>query len=377
LHLTLEPYLIPRFYKRLEAEGVTAQAPRSDFEAFRGSFHGAYVVITIKGEISHSQHQLLRDMIDRIYTHLTDISTPAGDQISKYMILAKHSFPEHSYPVNHLNLWLNPEQFDAAVDLLLDADAIITNSDTIFEDYVFELNGNTISFHENGKVIAEEGYGDFAPILTQAIEQHQPFSEFNLIIGQDEVGTGERIGPVVIGSVASTPSQLTDLQLTGIKDSKMIPRKLSLIMTRWIRDLSTMVSTYQMEPPAFNEKLIGDRLSITDIVAYCHSRGVEQMIDYIQNLEIADQKIIYIVDQFDRNYTIPALEMSKLDFEVKYLPKAERISPSVAAASVVAKAERFRWIQLHEKVFNVALNRKKIKQIRQHHKAHELLKVIG
>ena len=377
LHLTIEPYLIPRFYKLLESEGVVGEPPKSDFEAFRGSYQGASVVITIKGEIHHTEHPSLTPLIDRFYTQLTQIPTKAAENETRYVILAKHAFPENSYPVNHLNLWLNPEQYKAAVDLLIEKGAVLVNTPEKFEDYHFDLEGFEISFHDNGKVIAEEGYGLFAPILTQAIEEHQSHKEYDLIIGQDEVGTGERIGPVVVGTVAATPSELTDLQLAGIKDSKMIPRTLSTIMSHWIRDLSTMVTTYQMAPPLFNQKVLGDRLSVNDIVTHCHNEAVMQMLDLLHVYTDLPPKILYLIDQFDRNHTIPVLESTTYDIDVQYSPTAERISPAVAAASVVAKSERFRWIQLHEKVYNIALNRKRIKQIRQHNKSHELLKIIG
>jgi ribonuclease HIII len=357
----------------LENEGVVGESPKSDFEAFRGTYHGASVVITVKGEIHTTESKLLTELIDRIYKLLNQ----ENDTETRYVVLAKHSFPDHSYPVNHLNLWLNKDQYRTAVDLIIDAGGVLINTHESFEDYHLELDGYQISFHDNGKVIAEDGYGTFAPLLTQAIEQHQHYREYDLIIGQDEVGTGERIGPVVIGSVAATPAQLTDLQLSGIKDSKMVPRALSTIMSHWVRDLSTMVSTYQMNPSQFNKKVLGDRMSVNEIVTYCHDQAVNQMIDLLQVYTQFPPKVLYLVDQYDRNYTIPSLESTNLDFDVKYLPTAELESPAVAAASVVAKSERFRWIQLHEKVYNIALNRKRIRQIRQHGKSHELLKVMG
>ena len=52
-----------------------------------------------------------------------------------------------------------------------------------------------------GAVYSQTGKEIYHDIIEKVLHQNIPFSNYDLIIGQDEVGNGEIIGPVVIGSV--------------------------------------------------------------------------------------------------------------------------------------------------------------------------------
>ena len=87
--------------------------------------------------------------------------------------------------------------------------------------------------------------------------------------------------------------------------------------------------------------------------------------------------MIYIIDQFDQYEKVKLLqELHELDIEVKYFPHAEQKSIAVAAASVIARANRLKWIRINEKISGLELKRKNLENIRKSSKNHDLIKMI-
>ena len=376
----LESYEIPTFYEGLESFGIKSIQPEKN-EIYRGDYNQSKILIKGNGQVYHSNIKFYQEIIDLIMEKIekTEINEIDRKRKTNYMILARPSNSTYdNHPVNHLNLWLNKEQYNHAKSLFLEDNNFKEMSPlSQFEDVRFKIGKKIIRFHHNGKVIAEDGYAQFAYYLSEAIREDLPYDDYDLIIGQDEVGVGEYIGPLVVGSVISTPDQLIDLQLVGVKDSKMIPRGITLNMQDWVRQISTFSMTERLSPIDFNLLKYDNDLSTSQIISNMHELNAKNTIRFLNRKKYRDKKMIYIIDQFDQYEKVKLLqELHELDIEVKYFPHAEQKSIAVAAASVIARANRLKWIRINEKISGLELKRKNLEIIRKSGKNHDLIKMI-
>jgi len=360
---------------------VVSLPPQSDFQAYRGTLDGSLITISLRGEIGFEPSKSLREVVDLA---VEDLEQPEQNELAPeaktaYMVLAKHSTISPSKSLtNHLNIWLNPDQFRFSITSLQEMDEIEELAPEFeFERHRFKYEEEIISFHNNGKVISQSGYSVYAPIISRAIMANLPFSDFDLIIGQDEVGSGERIGPLVVSTVAVTPKQLVDLQLIGVKDSKLVPRSITPNMANWIREFSTITNTVSLLPPQFNALRLEGNLSIADILSQTHNTAVAQLKSKLNQISTGKKRVIYLIDQYNRFEHLTNLEDDpNFEVEYKYLTGGEKHSVSIAAASILAKASRLRWMKIQQKMTGYELRRKEVNRIRQDKRSHQLLKFL-
>jgi ribonuclease HIII len=371
--LTLESYQIPRFAQNLSLYGVIEAPPRNGYEVFRGILKGGEIYIQYTGEVSYVGIPELEAAVEYACRALE--SEQEEHSYQRYAVLAQHPDPPKvlRQQQTHLNTWLTLEQYHGALRLLeQDASCTEERSTEIFKERVFSKQGKTIEFHRNGKVISEDGYPTFAPLIRQSIVEHLPFSSYDLIIGQDEVGNGESIGPLVIASVGLTPEQMVELQLAGIKDSKMVPHRVSVNMSTWIRQQSQLHQLLQLNPLEINQ--MGNR-SVLDLLRTGHSKIANELLHrlYQSSTSREHQRILVVVDQYDYRMDLE-LEQEYPGLEIRYFPRGEKYCVSVAAASILAKAQRYRWKLYYEKIYGITLRRKNMGQIRRHPAASHLIR---
>jgi len=164
------------------------------------------------------------------------------------------------------------------------------------------------------------------------------------VIGSDEAGKGEWLGPIVVAAVAVNPEQNYELQAHGVMDSKELSLSRIRELAGFIRDHHYLRKHVIIAPRRFNElfeDLKDERRTLNDLLAWGHSKVIEDLLGSLPS----NEKVRVIIDEFDRIKTEERLRRV-LDLkivEVIQRPRAEE-NMAVAAASIIARDLREDYI---------------------------------
>lgn len=142
-----------------------------------------------------------------------------------------------------------------------------------------------------------------------------------MILGIDEAGRGPWAGPLVVGAVV-----LGGVEIEGLTDSKKLTKKkrealYSEITARALTHVSGWVSASEL-----------DEVGMSAALRLATRRAVEQIkVPYSEI--IIDGTVNFLADTGKGKY-------------VKTMPKADLLIPSVSAASIIAKVERDRYMEM-------------------------------
>ena len=163
-----------------------------------------------------------------------------------------------------------------------------------------------------------------------------------LIIGSDESGKGEALGPLVVTAAAVPSSLRAKLISFGVMDSKSLslPR-IGLIYDKLIQLIN--YETIEITPPIFNNKFkyykqIGKGLN--HILAESHIEVIQKLLDKTKS----KQQIKVVIDQFDKDKTnkeLTKIHCNNVIFEQTVRGENEL---AVASASIIAKHIREIWL---------------------------------
>jgi ribonuclease HII len=145
---------------------------------------------------------------------------------------------------------------------------------------------------------------------------------FRLVAGVDEVGRGSLFGPVVAAAVILNPER----PIRGLQDSKVLDAKSRETLCLRIRERALAVAVAAVD---------SGRIDLFNI--YQASR--QAMRDAVQGLRPAPDYVL--------------IDAMKIDVALPQLPiiDGDALSRSIAAASIVAKVERDRWMQIWDEVY--------------------------
>jgi len=203
------------------------------------------------------------------------------------------------------------------------------------------LNGKLIIAYSSGKVVYEESEEARSRIERLLYERYK---DEGIVVGSDEAGKGEAIGPLVIAAVALDPKQAAYLQSLGVADSKVVPEDRMDELAKAIKHKSISHEVLIIDPPTFNEMFQGVKdvnRNLNDILAWGHSRVLQSVVS-----KISDKPVRIVVDEFDtskRRVKIRMIEGLLEGRRVYAMPRAE-VVPAVAAASILAKNGCLEWI---------------------------------
>jgi len=171
--------------------------------------------------------------------------------------------------------------------------------------------------------------------------------EKKTVIGSDEAGKGEWLGPIVIAAVAVKPEQKYELQAQGVMDSKELSLPRIRELASFIRVQHYLRTHVIITPKRFNElfdEFKDENRTLNDLLAWGHSKVIEDMLKSVPQ---SDEKIKVIIDEFDRIKTeqrlLRVLDPSRV--EVIQRPRAEE-NMAVAAASIIARDLKEDYIDL-------------------------------
>jgi ribonuclease HII len=150
------------------------------------------------------------------------------------------------------------------------------------------------------------------PVAGFSHERRLQARGFRLIAGVDEVGRGSLAGPVVAGAVILDPSR----PVRGLRDSKLLTAAQREHLGRQIRESALAVGIGEAE---------ADEIDAVNILRATHAAMRRAL------RALCTDPDFVLVDAL----TIPGIELSQ-----EGLVHGDRVSASIAAASIVAKVHR-------------------------------------
>jgi ribonuclease HIII len=158
-----------------------------------------------------------------------------------------------------------------------------------------------------------------------AAEPEPGFGDATLV-GSDESGKGDFLGPLVVAAVRLTPEESRALQDGSVRDSKRVADDSASRLAAALR-ARFPVSVRRLDPPQYN-RAYQEHGNLNALLADLHAEVLG---------ELAVQDAVAVVDQFGPAALMErALDGSQLRLVQR--PRAESV-PAVAAASLVARAE--------------------------------------
>ncbi len=167
-----------------------------------------------------------------------------------------------------------------------------------------------------------------------------------IIIGSDEAGKGEWLGPLVVCAVCLDKDQSLFLQANGVMDSKDLSVSRIQELTPLIKKTALATYCVPTHPKRFNEliqEFHDEQKKLDEIIAWAHSMAISKVHDLLKPKKIKADLIL--IDEFNRYITNIRLsrKINPSLFEIIQKPHAEE-NISVASASILAKSYRETWI---------------------------------
>jgi len=204
------------------------------------------------------------------------------------------------------------------------------------------LDGSLIIVYSTGKVVYERSETTRRIIESSAYEATK---DDGTVLGSDEAGKGEAVGPMVVGAACLNPRQAAKLVSWGVADSKMVPADRMHELAELVAEESLGFKVVSISPAEFNSMVEAAKRqgrNLNDILADAHSSAIGSVLQ-----QVNAPAIRVVVDEFDSSKSgnrLKIIERASRDRHVEWTPHAE-IFPAVAAASILARDGYVRWIE--------------------------------
>ena len=235
---------------------------------------------------------------------------------------------------------VEPESLAKIRDILLPK-VVELKTTNKFEAFRLRLNSGIIVAYTSGKIVANDDVSyDLLKKAVRSVEIHKN----EIVIGSDEAGKGEWLGPLVVAAVAVSPNSMAEMRVAGVMDSKELTTKRIEQIAPQIKKLALAFKVMVIQPQWFNERFSQLKMeggNLNDMLAEVHVKAIESVYG-----EIRPQGTVRVViDEFDRIKTAERLRaLSQMpNVMIIQKPRAEEEVP-VACASILARGEREDWI---------------------------------
>ncbi len=145
---------------------------------------------------------------------------------------------------------------------------------------------------------------------------------FKNVAGVDEVGRGALFGPVVAAAVILAP----DRPVRGLNDSKLLEPERRDVLAERIRERAVAWAVAAVDAATI------DSINIFQASRLAMRRAVERLVP---------EADFVLIDAFPLDLRLPQ----------RPVPKGDARCHSIAAASILAKVERDRWMKIWDEVF--------------------------
>jgi ribonuclease HIII len=268
---------------------------------------------------------------------------------------------------------VNPNTIPKIYDALIHRADQERNPTNRYEVFRLQVNTGYIIAYTSGRIVATNQ--EAHKLLKEVLHSVETQQADQVLIGSDEAGKGELLGPLVIAAVAISPNSIAEIRSTGVMDSKELSvRRINELAPQIERSIITS-ETILVSPKRFNQmfqefKQKGKGLN--DILAWAHCKAIKTVYDVISNQK---KPIKITIDEFDRAKTAKCLaELEKVPNVtiIQKIHAEEEIE--VACASILARAERERWITEKSKELNVDLRAISKEEVRNMERRDEFFK---
>ncbi len=265
-------------------------------------------------------------------------------------------------------LAIPPPKLEAFHQALLDRAAKELEPANPHEAFRVEMGRWTVVAWGTGKVQVSDT--KLLPVIQEVVEEILEPTD-KMVVGSDEAGKGEWLGPLTVGACAVPPGQRAELVVAGVMDSKQLSASaLPRVAARIEQEVTH--ATVIISPERFNRlfaEFKGEGKGLNDLLAWAHATALGDVLGQLEE-QGSTGEVRILVDEFDRVRT-EARARRAFDVErypVEQEPRAEA-EVAVAAASVLAKAARERWIDAFEEREGIALRSLDRDEARSHAKA--------
>lgn len=204
------------------------------------------------------------------------------------------------------------------------------------------VENKTVIIYYSGSVVYDESLERFRSMLEEVLYEYRKAD--GMVVGSDEAGKGEALGPLVIAATALTPRQAAYLQSIGVADSKIVPENRIRELAKRIKQFSLGYSVLRIAPSKLNEMFeMKDKYgNLNDILAKGHCKVLKSVLS-----KVSEKPARIIIDKFDSSKTnrrTRIIENALGGLTVQAVEKGE-VFPAVAAASILARNNYLAWIQ--------------------------------
>ena len=246
-------------------------------------------------------------------------------------------------PQELFSIRVDPDLLEELHNLILsDQRSQVVKTTNEYELHRIEYLHGYIIFYKSGKIVSTS---TTAKIFLQKMVENLRVEELEIVIGSDEVGKGEWLGPLVVCAVAISSEKKSKLVAEGVMDSKSLPRERIDTLAKVIAAESLACKKVIIAPERFNtlfSQFRSERKNLNHILAWAHDKAIGDVFTTIPKKN--DLRIV--VDQFDKN-KMEKMMQKLIDAGIKVEQKVRgEDEVAVACASIVAKHEREQWIDL-------------------------------
>ena len=244
-----------------------------------------------------------------------------------------------------------------------------------YESFRVKCAGGTIIGYTSGKVVASGLLAE--SLLKDTVLEMENRDRFDIVIGSDEAGKGEWLGPLVVSAVAVSSNQSSILRAHGVMDSKALSIQRIMDLDQLIKEHSMFRYIVLISPEKFNTRLAelhAEGKNLNDLLAWGHSIAISKVYKEIGSSSGTGIQIV--VDEFSRGKTRERLDRV-MDLEQVQLVQRHQAEDeiAVAAASIVARAAREMWIDGARRSLNIELREMSKEEARVHPENHRFAKV--
>jgi len=145
-----------------------------------------------------------------------------------------------------------------------------------------------------------------------------------VVVGSDECGKGDYLGPLVVCAARMTPEDATGLIEAGVMDSKALSDKKALVLGAYLRDRLEH-SIVRVDPAEYNPRW-REAGNLNELLGDLHAEAIRDLVQSGDHV---------IIDRFAKE-GLMEVRLEGLDISLEQRTKAEE-ELCVAAASIIAR----------------------------------------
>ena len=247
------------------------------------------------------------------------------------------------------SLLLTQEQIDIVINNYLDYEVSITNYYTLFRA---KIKFSTITIYTTGKLLIQGKdaliiFNDINNLLglqtehniesptIEEINNSEEIILFKSYIGNDEVGTGDFFGPIVVCSSCVNEDNYLKVKRLGVKDSKAITSDEKILsigeqLISFVPYAVTILDNFK-----YNEIINRPNMNMNKIKAIMHNNAINKFLVKYPSIEYND----IVLDDFcgEEKYYEYLTNSKNVIKDIIFETKAENKYLSVACSSIIAR----------------------------------------